>query len=324
MYSNFFSRLMSVVCLFVMFCGVATALPNPLLAERYISVNMKVNNKEQAIQLDDGSLWEIHFMEKKGRSWGEWWRGEQVEQPDARFLCNPKLWKEADSIKVYRPARPMLIGYPFVLENTRTNELACAQLQGPDTLMFPKEKAVREWCEKVPGEKCIIGRNIEFYDGNILLFKDKKLFQMHAFERNSRSLGDWWNGVKAEQPDAAFLFKHRKWKAGDAVIKYEIDVSQVSSSACYNYASANSKASSKVVVLIHAYRNEIVYVKPVTFLELIAKYEKERKRIYRRGFSAGHSIGYSSGYNSGYSSGCSSARRGYSPHAGGNCVMRER
>ena len=51
--------------------------------------------------LDDNTMWCPVKIEENWRSFSEWWRGENLDQPDKRFLIDFKAWERGSPIHIH-------------------------------------------------------------------------------------------------------------------------------------------------------------------------------------------------------------------------------
>lgn len=56
---------------------------------------------DDVIVLDDKTIWQLHLFEKQGRSFSQWWRGEEIDQPDEPFISSLSDWNLFDEIAVH-------------------------------------------------------------------------------------------------------------------------------------------------------------------------------------------------------------------------------
>lgn len=98
--------------------------------EARIESNQSMMN--HAFIMDDGSIWLVSKVNKREPSWGNWWKGREIDQPDLPFLFELTEWKEGDPLQFYYLEKTNISGselkdkWLFLIQNKASNQLAYA------------------------------------------------------------------------------------------------------------------------------------------------------------------------------------------------------
>lgn len=92
---------------------------------------------DDILVLDDKSSWKLNLLSETSRSFGQWWSGEEIDQPDEPFIGKLRDWSPFDEIAIYYAAfenTELLEKYHvskreqevYLIENLTTKKLAYA------------------------------------------------------------------------------------------------------------------------------------------------------------------------------------------------------
>ena len=77
----------------------------PMLESPYsvpLRISRNISFVDNIILLEDGSFWIVKNWYYNYRSFSEWWKGIEIEQPDSQFVFNLRDWSCEDLIQIYR------------------------------------------------------------------------------------------------------------------------------------------------------------------------------------------------------------------------------
>lgn len=277
--------------------GNSIGYPHAVIIESHLQ-------REWVIELDDDSFWTPLVLEKRQQTWSEWWNNATPPELmlDDRFFINSQKWDKSTYVQVYE-AHPVLYPeYPYVLENLKTGEMVFAKLVSPNEIRLPKMEAVQKFFDNPMGSPFLLGRNLNFL-GNLVMLNEGAIWQLYPVDPVKQSWGEWWNGLKPEQPDVEFLVELQYWKLCDPLQIYYFDIDTQKLASTYKLI----QRSSTLYLMENQRTGQLAYVRPVSAIEfndLFLSYAfNEYKRGVKEGYNSGYSSGYSSSYSIGYSSG---------------------
>jgi len=105
-------------------------------------IGSRSSNLKNIVILEDNSCWQIYPFSNNVTSWGQWFRGEEIDQPDSNFVFQTTDWIFNDELQLYfqegdaslaqkyepallKPSRSKHGIYLF--ENLRTKQFAYAK-----------------------------------------------------------------------------------------------------------------------------------------------------------------------------------------------------
>lgn len=106
------------------------------------SIHKLSNSLNNIVILDDETCWKIFPHIQNSQTWGQWFRGQEIDQPDPMFIFDLMDWSDLDRIQVYfleddsdvftkYLSNPNQLIFQqkgtFLLKNLRTNHLVYAQ-----------------------------------------------------------------------------------------------------------------------------------------------------------------------------------------------------
>ncbi len=252
----------------------------------------------QIFQLDDDSYWMVKKIEKRKKTWGEWWHNVEpiINQFSANFYNDPAKWKVDDTITVFRSTVNIFPEFPFILKNESTGEAAFARYVSPMEFNIPSyEKALELFNEpyQVSNQlmRCLIAHEALFVLNEGAAWQGIKTLQ-----QKSRSIKEWWKNVTYKKPDLQFISSSTDWAIGDTVqifrrtwapaqTRYVTDSSYLESFLLYN------KRSGK-----------LQFIRPLDVLGMYDHLLEYSYIQYKEGYDEGYDDGYSDGYRNGQSS----------------------
>lgn len=255
---------------------------------------------EWIIALDDQSYWKLNpIPTKRRRTFCEWWHSSIPKEwlVTDEFIFDPQSWGNEFQVNVYETKQSIFLGYTHIIENTKTGQKVFAKFIPFGTESIPK----LEYAKKLMNYQICqskIGINL-CYIGNSISLDDETIWEFFPVKAKTQSWKQWWYNIRPVQPDKPFIFNSWEWVQGDQVNVYYYDAALTETHLKYD-----PKARKAGMYLIeNASKNLLVYARPLTFAEFIAKqraytYAQERK-AYNSGFGSGYWNGYNQGYNNG-------------------------
>jgi len=144
-----------------------------------------------------------------------------------------------------------------------------------------------------------IYRNIDIGNDNVILvLSDNTIWHLYPVHERWRTIGEWWHGVKIENPEKEFLDNFTKWETGCTVAVHSYDGRPLE-----KYNNEDIKKCNHILELVRGNRFAFAeYLDVMSFgLLLPTLFKQEYSKGYNRGYNRGQTDGYNAGYRAGYS-----------------------
>ncbi len=294
-------RIFYLLTAFIQFCVLPlNAALQPIGAE--ISTQTLLVNETyeegQILQLDDDSYWLVKKIEKRKKTWGEWWHNVEpvINQFSANFYNNPANWGKEDTITVFHSAVNVFPEYPFILKNESAGEAAFARYISPMEFNIPSYEKALELFNETYQESNQLMRCLIAQEAIFILNEGAAWQGVKTLHQKTRSIKEWIKNVTYKKPDFPFVFSQADWAIGDTIqiFRHKWSPAQI------RYTTESAYLES--FLLYNKRSGKLQYIRPLDIVGLYDYLLEHSYNLYKEGYDEGYDDGYSDGYNNGRSS----------------------
>lgn len=292
-------KLLLVVC-----ASSSTLLADPFLGEcidSQLALSYSYYQKEWVIGLSDGSCWKVAPMKKKPQqSWSQWWSGSSPKEWDLpeTYFFDPLSWKGGYTVSVYKARDAISPEHTHIIENEVTGQKVFARYTQSTEPLLPKNNYALNLIKNAELRSSELLNSYPFL-GDIIILEDGTAWNLYFVKENSKTLEEWWNNTKIDQPDGEFLSSMNQWLPRDLIDVY---IAQVDDATIQNKYGVTNPAY-QAVLLNNRTTGKFAYASFVPLHQLLDRMRDYAQELSEQAFKDGSEKGYRNGYKDGNSQG---------------------